>query len=94
MVLLTIYIAKHCPVSRYSVTLAREVAQAFPEVDVRVIDIDEWSGAGHGSQRDGVLFTPGYFLDGRLISWGNPRRNELFALLARALDNDAAGESL
>ena len=94
MVLLSIYIAKHCPVSHYSVALARDVADAFPEVDVRVIDVDDKAESGGGKLRDHVLFTPGYFLDGRLISWGNPRRNDLFALVARALDRNAERDSL
>ena len=80
---LRVYIAAHCPISVYSVQLASEAAAAFPDIEVRVIDVDQpgWKGAG---TPDDVLFTPGYFLNGRPICWGNPYREELFRWLQEA----------
>jgi hypothetical protein len=79
---LCVYIAAHCPVSVHSIQLAREAAAAFPDVDVRVIDVDQLELSA--PTPDDVLFTPGYFLDGRPVCWGNPYRWELFQWLQEA----------
>lgn len=72
---LSVYIASHCPTSRYSRELAKEMADAFPELEVEVIDVDAPAALPPGGAE--VLFTPGYFLNGRLVAYGNPRREEL-----------------
>ena len=80
---LHIYIAGHCPVSAYALELATDVRKAFPHIGVRVMDVDEPAT----ELLDDVLFTPGYFLDGRSIHWGNPTRETLFDVL-RQIDQE------
>jgi len=80
---LLVYIAGHCPASRYSRELAMEMADAFPELDVTVIDVD--APAAQPPKGADVLFTPGYFLNGRLVAYGNPRREELERVVRQAL---------
>ena len=82
---LHIYIAGHCPVSTYSIELAREVKLAFPQLSVNVIDLEQ-PGTRDLPLPEDLAFTPGYFLDGRPIYWGNPRREELFRTLERAMN--------
>lgn len=91
MVNLSIFVARHCPISVFSRQLAREVEHLFPSVHVAVIDVEE---IGHLEVEypSDVLLTPCYTLGGRLISLGNPDRDELFALLDEALLIEAEGE--
>lgn len=81
---LRVYVASHCPLSAYSIELAREVRVAFPQLHVQVIDVEQ-TGREKPALPDEVLFTPGYFLDGRPLCWGNPTREELFRLVSAAL---------
>lgn len=80
---LSVYIAGHCPASRYSRDIAQAMAEAFPGLHVEVIDVDQ--PAALPPRGVDVLFTPGYFLNGRLVSYGNPRREELEQAVRQAL---------
>jgi len=93
MITLRVYIAGHCPVSAYSIELAREVAATFPQLAVNVIEVDGPDLDRHHIC-DEVLFTPGYFLNGRPIAWGNPARDDLFGLLSQIIADDGAGDAL
>lgn len=84
---LSVYIAGHCPASRYSRELAQAVADVFPELYVEVIDVDEPAELPPGGID--VLFTPGYFLNGRLVAYGNPRPQELERAVRQALAGGA-----
>lgn len=90
MVSLRVYVARHCPASTYSIELAGQAAALFPQADVCITDVDDahW---GDEQERQAVLFTPGYFLDGRPIFWGNPPRDELFHRLRQAIAASAPG---
>ena len=52
--------------------IALEMRELFPLLQVDLIDLD----AGHPIP-DGVVATPTYLLDGKVISLGNPRREDL-----------------
>ncbi len=52
--------------------VALEMGEMFPLLQVDLIDLD----AGHPIP-DGVVATPTYLLDGKVISLGNPRREDL-----------------
>ncbi|MGQ9517939.1 MAG: hypothetical protein ACUVT1_11795 [Anaerolineae bacterium] len=82
-VTLSVYIAGHCPASRYSQEMALAIAEAFPELYVEVIDVDQ--PAARLSGREDILLTPGYFINGRLFSYGNPSWEELERAVRRAL---------
>jgi len=84
---LPIYIAGHCPVSAYALELAAEVRHAFPHIHVSISDVDEPAAA----VSEEVLLTPGYFLNGNPIHWGNPTRETLFQVL-RQRDQESKGE--
>jgi hypothetical protein len=92
MTILQVYIARHCPASVYALDLAQQAAVTFPQAEVSVIDVDDpaWRGA---PEREAILFTPAFVLDGRPIFWGNPRREELFQRLRGALAAPATGEA-
>jgi len=83
---LRVYIARHCPASIYSIELVRRVARSFPQADVRIVDVDDAQAVSE-QERQAVLFTPGYFLNGRPIFWGNPPWEDL---LRRLCQNDGA----
>ncbi len=84
---LSVYIAGHCPTSRYSRELAQAIANIFPELYVEVIDMDEPTALPPRGMD--VLFTPGYFLNGRLVAYGNPRQQELERVVRQALAGGA-----
>ena len=88
MMHLRVYIAGHCPVSAYSMELAAEARQAFPRMEVSIVDIEQ----SEGEAPDEVLFTPGYFLNGRPVHWGNPTRETLYQILRQMEHEFTTGE--
>jgi hypothetical protein len=63
-----------------AVRLAEEAAARYPNVVVRVVDLDL-----EGSPPpDPVVAVPTYLLNGRVVSLGNPYPEELFARLHEA----------
>jgi hypothetical protein len=77
---LCVYVAGHCPTFAYSAELAREAAATFPDIDVRLVQVDR-SDQSTLLALGEVPLTPSYYLNGRPISWGNPDRDELFRIL-------------
>ncbi len=58
-----------------------EIAPEFPQLKVELVDID-------GPKRPQNIFAvPTYVLDGRIISLGNPYRDELRKEIASVLEN-------
>lgn len=85
MVRLDVYVRRGCDNCDFARRLAAETAQAFPALRVRVLELDSVL------QPPEVVFaTPTYLLNGTVISLGNPGREELHALIARALETDRA----
>ena len=84
---LDIYIAEHCENCQEALRLA-ELARATPGVEVRVINLDTTTEAVPAR----VIATPTYLLDGRVVSLGNPRRDDLLRMLGQtARDEPVAG---
>ena len=77
---LEIYVEPGCRVCARSEDIATNVRQAEPDLEVAVIDL---SGAG-GQHRHLVVAAPTYVLNGRVISLGNPDRDDLASEIARA----------
>jgi hypothetical protein len=66
-----------------AVSLADEAAARYPDVVVRLIDLDELGG---NPPPDPVVAVPTYLLNGRVVSLGNPYPEELFARLHEAVE--------
>ena len=75
---LEVYVSNECPNCGEAVRLADEAALRYPNVLVRVIDLDQLSGS---PPPDPVVAVPTYLLNGRVVSLGNPYPEELFARL-------------
>lgn len=71
-VLLQVVVSRDCPTCEESRTIALEMRERFPLLQVDLIDLD----VGHPVP-DGVVATPTYLLDGTVISLGNPRPEDL-----------------
>ena len=76
--LLEIYVQDGCFGCERSLELAERAREAFPEMQVEVVDIRSAAGV----YRSQVAATPTYILDGEIISLGNPSPAELEAMLA------------
>jgi alkyl hydroperoxide reductase subunit AhpF len=79
---LDVYVSSECPNCGEAVPLAEEAAVRYPNIVVRVIDLDQLDG---NPPPDPVVAVPTYLLDGRVVSLGNPHPEELFALLHEAV---------
>jgi alkyl hydroperoxide reductase subunit AhpF len=76
--LLEVYVSSECPNCDEAVRLAEEAAVRYPDVVVRLIDLDELGG---NPPPDPVVAVPTYLLNGRVVSLGNPYPEDLFARL-------------
>ncbi len=77
---LEVYVSSQCLNCDEAVRLAEEAAARYPNVVVRVVDLDL-----EGSPPpDPVVAVPTYLLNGRVVSLGNPYPEELFARLHEA----------
>ena len=76
--LLEVYVSSECPNCDEAVRLAEQAAARYPNVAVRLIDLDELGG---NPPPDPVVAVPTYLLNGRVVSLGNPYPEELFARL-------------
>lgn len=78
---LEVFVARHCWGCDRAQQLAREAAARFPALCVEVIDLED-----EPSRRPPALVAvPTYFLDGQVISLGNPKPDRLLAILASRL---------
>lgn len=76
--LLEIYVQAGCFGCGRSFELAERAREAFPEMQVVIVDFASPDGVYRGQ----VAATPTYILDGEIISLGNPAPAELEAMLA------------
>lgn len=83
MLKLQIFITDDCWSCEESRRIAAETRARFEEVEVTLLDLQS------EERPSSVFAAPTYLLNGRIISLGNPRREELWAQLAQ--DNDNAG---
>lgn len=80
MVVLDVYVLTGCTNCSFARNLATTVAQAYPEVRVRVRDLAHTSDVP-----DAVFAAPTYVLNDRVISLGNPDEAALRLLLEQVL---------
>jgi len=73
---LEIYVANHCENCQEALRLA-ELARDVPGTEVRVINLDTTSDPVPAR----VVAVPTYLLDGRVVSLGNPNRDDLLRML-------------
>jgi hypothetical protein len=77
---LEVYVSSECLNCDEALSLAEEAAARYPDVVVRVIDLD----LNGSPPPDPVVAVPTYVLNGRVVSLGNPYSKELFACLFEA----------
>ena len=77
---LEIYVASHCVGCQEAMRIA-DLAQGIAGLDVAVINLDHATPAR--PVPDNVVAVPTYLLDGRVVSLGNPYREEFLAHLRR-----------
>jgi hypothetical protein len=78
---LDVYVSRHCSNCSEARLLADEVAAMYPSVFVRVINLD----LREASAPEFVVAAPTYVLNGRVISLGNPYREQLIAYVVEAI---------
>jgi len=69
---LDVVVKPNCPSCDEARRLAREAGERFPDLRVRVIELD-----GRAPAPASVVATPTYLLDGRVVSLGNPGVEQL-----------------
>ena len=73
MIKLQIFVSDDCWACKETHRIAAETRARFTDVDVSVLDL-------LSDQRPAAVFAaPTYLLNGKIISLGNPRREELWA---------------
>ncbi|MBI3970561.1 MAG: hypothetical protein HY332_04670 [Chloroflexi bacterium] len=88
---LDVYVAAHCRGCAEARRLAAAAAARFPEIAVRIVDLDgvgdhKRPNGDKGAPREPIVAIPAYVLDGRVISLGNPAPEGLFAELEVQLE--------
>jgi thioredoxin family protein len=86
---LEIYVADHCSNCAEALRLAG-LARRVPGVEVRVINLDTTTEPVPSR----VVAVPTYLLDGRVVSLGNPSREDLLRLLGPGLGCTADGKEV
>lgn len=79
MVKLQVYVKEDCWTCAESRRIVAEIAPQFPQIVIELIDMETSS-----RPRD-VYAVPTYVLDGRIISLGNPYRDDLRREIKEAL---------
>ena len=77
-----IYVAQHCEICAYSYEVAENIRNEFPQVEVRIIDMENTSE----TIPDSVFATPTYLLNGRVWSLGNPSPQQVSDTLAQLVN--------
>jgi alkyl hydroperoxide reductase subunit AhpF len=72
MIKLDVYISIDCWTCQETERIVSDVASQLPDVTVEMIDLNEV-----GDKPDGVFAVPTYVINGRIVSLGNPTREEL-----------------
>ncbi len=63
-----------------------EITRLFPQIATEIINLDDPCVP----RPDNVFAVPTYLLDGKVISLGNPRRDQMFAKLAEELSESCS----
>lgn len=80
---LEIVVEPDCRECEEARNLAREIAAIFPDLRIELIDVD-----GERPIPSQVIATPTYLLGGKVISLGNPRRDDLVATILSRRPSD------
>ncbi|MBI3978368.1 MAG: hypothetical protein HY331_09300 [Chloroflexi bacterium] len=83
---LQIVIAPDCHGCEEARALAAEMQAHFPHLRVELFEMD-----GSRLVPPGVVATPTYLLDGKVVSLGNPRREDLMREIERSLARRRTG---
>ncbi|MBI4468747.1 MAG: thioredoxin family protein [Acidobacteria bacterium] len=84
---LCVYITSECTSCETAVSMAEEIRERFPQLVTEVIDLDD-----PRARKPGLVFAvPTYVLDGRVVSLGNPRREQIFEIIMTTLDGKMTG---
>ena len=78
---LEIYIEQNCIGCDYAKTLASEIMELFPKLEVRIFDLARPNTRKHES----VFAVPTYILDDTIIWLGNPDKGEFLKKLLDSL---------
>lgn len=84
--ILILYIEQGCLSCGDSIEVAERARDAFPHVDVHVIDL----GVSSDMRPDRVFAVPTFMLDGEVVSLGTPSWERLEPLLRSALNDGAS----
>ena len=79
MVKLQVYVKEDCWTCAESRRIVAEIAPQFPQISVELVDMET------PNRPQDVYAVPTYVLDGRIISLGNPYRDELRREIKEAL---------
>ena len=79
MVKLQVYVREDCWTCAESRRIVAEIEPQFPQLAVELIDMER------PNRPNNVFAVPTYVLDGRIISLGNPYRDELRREIREAL---------
>ena len=77
MLKLDVYISNDCWSCEETERIVSDVSAKIPEVAVEFIDMEKAA-----SKPENVFAVPTYLLNGRVISLGNPTREELYQKIA------------
>jgi hypothetical protein len=66
---LEVYVSRECLNCDEALSLAEEAAARYPNVAVRVVDLDQLAGS---PPPDPVVAVPTYVLNSQVVSLGNP----------------------
>ena len=78
MVKLAIYVSEDCWTCKEARQIVADVGADFPDVNIEILDVES-------NERPEIVFAvPTYMLNDRVISLGNPSRQELSRKLAAA----------
>ncbi len=82
MVKLQVYVNEECWSCHESRKIVAEIAPQFPDVKIELLDLNA------EEHPDFVFAVPTYVLNGRIISLGNPYREDLRRRLRASISND------
>ncbi len=80
---LDIYIDQTCPGCVHAQNLAEVVRQTFPQLEVRIFDLEH----PNIKKPSSVFAVPTYMLNGKILALGNPDINDLVAKIEDGLNN-------
>ena len=83
---LQIYVSGHCLGCEEAALIAAEMAQAFPAIQVELIDVQ----APGVVLPSNVFATPTYLWNGKRYSLGNPRREDLRVAIVNSINGEGA----